>query len=170
MASSTGVLFRVTTFGESHGGAVGCVVDGCPPLLALGEGDIQPDLDRRRPGQSRLVTQRDETDTVEILSGVDDGHTIGSPIAMIVRNSDQRPGAYDHMADLYRPSHADWSTEAKYGTRAVAGGGRASARETIGALPPAQWPVGCSPNAPGSRSSHGCRACTASKRASRPTA
>lgn len=132
MASSTGALFRVTTFGESHGGAVGCVVDGCPPLLALAESDIQPDLDRRRPGQSTLVTQRDEADTVEILSGVDGGHTIGSPIAMLVRNADHRSGAYDHMADLYRPSHADWTTEAKYGTRAVAGGGRASARETIG--------------------------------------
>jgi chorismate synthase len=132
MASSTGALFRVTTFGESHGGAVGCVVDGCPPLLELCEADIQPDLDRRRPGQSRLVTQRNETDTVEILSGVDDGHTIGSPIAMLVRNKDHSSGAYDHMADLYRPSHADWTTEAKYGSRAVAGGGRASARETIG--------------------------------------
>ncbi len=132
MASTTGVLFRVTTFGESHGGAVGCVVDGCPPLLELNEADIQPDLDRRRPGQSRLVTQRDETDTVEILSGVDGGHTIGSPIAMIVRNKDQRSGAYDHMSELYRPSHADYTTEAKFGTRAVAGGGRASARETIG--------------------------------------
>lgn len=132
MASSTGALFRVTTFGESHGGAVGCVLDGCPPLLELSEKDIQPDLDRRRPGQSRLVTQRDESDTVEILSGVDGGHTIGSPIAMIVRNKDHRSGAYDHMSELYRPSHADWSTEAKYGTRAVAGGGRASARETIG--------------------------------------
>lgn len=132
MSSSTGTLFRVTTFGESHGGAVGCVVDGCPSLLDLDETDIQPDLDRRRPGQSPLVTQRDETDTVEILSGTDGGHTIGSPIAMLVRNKDQHPGAYDHMAGLYRPSHADWTTEAKYGTRAVAGGGRASARETIG--------------------------------------
>ena len=132
MASSTGALFRVTTFGESHGGAVGCVVDGCPPQLELSEDDIQHDLDRRRPGQSRLVTQRDETDTVEIVSGVDAGHTLGSPIAMLVRNKDQRSGAYDHMAELYRPSHADWTTEAKYGTRAVAGGGRASARETIG--------------------------------------
>ena len=132
MASSTGALFRVTTFGESHGGAVGCVVDGCPPKLELSEDDIQHDLDRRRPGQSRLVTQRDETDTVEIVSGVDAGHTLGSPIAMLVRNKDQRSGAYDHMAELYRPSHADWTTEAKYGTRAVAGGGRASARETIG--------------------------------------
>jgi chorismate synthase len=101
-------------------------------MLELSEKDIQPDLDRRRPGQSRLVTQRDETDTVEILSGTYEGLTIGSPIAMSVRNRDQRSGAYDHMADLYRPSHADWSTEAKYGIRAVAGGGRASARETIG--------------------------------------
>jgi len=132
MASSTGTLFRITTFGESHGGGVGVVVDGCPPLLALSEKDVQPDLDRRRPGQSRLVTQRDEADTVEILSGVTDGLTIGSPIALLVRNNDQRSSAYDHMADLYRPSHADWTTEAKYGIRAVAGGGRASARETIG--------------------------------------
>lgn len=132
MSSSTGTLFRITTFGESHGSGVGVVVDGCPPLLELSEKDIQPDLDRRRPGQSRLVTQRDESDTVEILSGVTDGHTLGSPIALLVRNRDQQSGAYDHMADLYRPSHADWTTEAKYGIRAVAGGGRASARETIG--------------------------------------
>ncbi|MFV0316165.1 MAG: chorismate synthase, partial [Microthrixaceae bacterium] len=132
MSSTTGTLFRVTTFGESHGGAVGCVVDGCPPLLELSDKDIQPDLDRRRPGQSRLVTQRDETDTVEIVSGTDGGLTLGSPIAMLVRNKDQNSGAYDHMAELYRPSHADWSTEAKYGIRAVAGGGRASARETVG--------------------------------------
>ena len=132
MSSSTGTLFRVTTFGESHGGGVGVVVDGCPPRLELSDADIQPDLDRRRPGQSRLVTQRDETDRVEILSGVTDGLTLGSPIAMLVRNQDHRSGAYDHMADIYRPSHADWTTEAKYGIRAVAGGGRASARETIG--------------------------------------
>jgi chorismate synthase len=132
MGSTSGQLFRVTTFGESHGGAVGVVVDGCPPLLDLSEEDVQPDLDRRRQGQSRLVTQRDEADRVEILSGVYEGRTIGSPIAMAVRNADQRPGAYDHMKDLYRPSHADWTTEAKYGIRAVAGGGRASARETIG--------------------------------------
>jgi chorismate synthase len=132
MGSSTGQLFRVSTFGESHGGGVGAVVDGCPPLLELSAEDLQPDLDRRRPGQSRLVTQRDETDTVEILSGVYEGRTLGSPIALLVRNKDQNSGAYDHMKDLYRPSHADWSTEAKYGIRAVAGGGRASARETIG--------------------------------------
>jgi chorismate synthase len=132
MGSSTGKLFRVSTFGESHGGGVGAVVDGCPPLLELSADDVQPDLDRRRPGQSRLVTQRDEADRVEILSGVYEGRTIGAPIALLVRNADQRPGAYEHMKDLYRPSHADFTTEAKYGIRAVAGGGRASARETIG--------------------------------------
>lgn len=132
MSSTTGTLFRLTTFGESHGGGVGVVVDGCPPRLALSEADLQPDLDRRRPGQSRLVTQRDEADRVEILSGVVDGVTLGSPIALLVRNADARSGAYDHLADLYRPSHADWTTEAKYGIRAVAGGGRSSARETIG--------------------------------------
>ena len=132
MGSTSGRLFRITTFGESHGGGVGVVVDGCPPRLALDESDVQADLDRRRPGQSRLVTQRDESDLVEILSGVTDGRTLGSPIALLVRNKDQNAGAYDHMAELYRPSHADYSTEAKYGIRAVAGGGRASARETIG--------------------------------------
>ncbi|MFI5043548.1 MAG: chorismate synthase [Acidimicrobiales bacterium] len=132
MASTSGALFRIATFGESHGGGVGVVIDGCPPRLELSVDDIQPDLDRRRPGQSRLVTQRDEEDRVEILSGVSDGLTIGSPIALLVRNKDARSGAYDHMADLYRPSHADYTTEAKYGIRAVAGGGRASARETIG--------------------------------------
>jgi chorismate synthase len=132
MASTTGHLFRVTTFGESHGGAVGVVVDGCPPRLALGTDQVQADLDRRRPGQSRLVTQRDESDTVEILSGVLDGRTLGTPIAMVVRNRDQRSGAYDHLAEVYRPSHADFTYDAKYGIRAVAGGGRASARETVG--------------------------------------
>jgi chorismate synthase len=132
MASTSGTLFRVTTFGESHGGGVGVVVDGCPPLLGLTEADVQPDLDRRRPGQSRLVTQRDESDAVEILSGTWEGRTTGAPIAMLVRNQDQRSSHYDHMADLYRPSHADYTTEAKYGIRSVAGGGRASARETVG--------------------------------------
>ncbi len=132
MSSSTGDLFRVTTFGESHGGAVGVVVDGCPARLRLSEADVQPDLDRRRPGQSRLTTQRNESDTVEILSGVADGQTLGTPIAMIVRNQDQRPGAYEGFADVYRPSHADWTYDAKYGIRARSGGGRASARETIG--------------------------------------
>ena len=132
MSSSSGQIFRVTTFGESHGPAVGVIVDGCPPRLALDLADIQPDLDRRRPGQSRLVTQRDEADQIEILSGIWEGSTTGAPIAMQVRNSDQRSPAYDHMADLYRPSHADYTYDAKYGVRSIAGGGRASARETIG--------------------------------------
>lgn len=132
MTSTFGRVFRVTTFGESHGGGVGCIVDGCPPRLALTEADVQPDLDRRRPGQSRLVTQRQEADQVEILSGTFDGITLGSPISMLVRNNDARPGAYDNMKDLFRPSHADFTTEAKYGLRNWQGGGRASARETIG--------------------------------------
>ncbi|MCB1258538.1 MAG: chorismate synthase, partial [Microthrixaceae bacterium] len=132
MSSTTGHLFRVTTFGESHGAGIGVVVDGCPPLIELSETDIQPDLDRRRPGQSRLVTQRNEADAVEILSGTYDGLTLGTPIAMLVRNADQQSGAYTREKDMYRPSHADYTTEAKYGIRAVAGGGRASARETIG--------------------------------------
>jgi len=132
MSSTSGQLFKITTFGESHGGGVGVVIDGCPPLLELSVDDIQPDLDRRRPGQSRLVTQRDEADRVEILSGVFEGRTIGSPIALLVRNSDARSGAYDHLKDVFRPSHADFTTEAKYGIRAWAGGGRSSARETIG--------------------------------------
>lgn len=120
------------TFGESHGGAVGCVVDGCPPRLAIDESDIQPDLDRRRPGQSDLVTPRDEADRVEIVSGTFQGLTLGSPISMFVANKDARPHAYDHMANLFRPSHADYTTEAKYGLRNWQGGGRSSARETIG--------------------------------------
>ncbi|MEM7094725.1 MAG: chorismate synthase [Actinomycetota bacterium] len=132
MTSTFGRIFRVTTFGESHGGGVGCIVDGCPPRLALTEADIQPDLDRRRPGQSRLVTQRQEADEVEILSGTFEGETLGSTIGMLVRNKDARPGAYDEMRDLFRPSHADFTTEAKYGLRNWQGGGRASARETIG--------------------------------------
>ncbi|MDH3754468.1 MAG: chorismate synthase [Acidimicrobiia bacterium] len=132
MTSSSGTLFRITTFGESHGGGVGVVVDGCPPRLAIEVGDIQADLDRRRPGQSRLVTQRDEADTVEILSGIFEGHTLGSPIAMLVRNTDARSDSYDHLKDVYRPSHADYTTDAKYGIRNWKGGGRASARETIG--------------------------------------
>ena len=132
MSSSTGRLFRVTTFGESHGGGIGAVVDGCPPRLPLDEEMIQHDLDRRRPGQSRLTTLRDEADKVEILSGVFEGHTLGSPIAMLVGNTDARPSAYEDFKDVYRPSHADYTTEAKYGIRNWQGGGRASARETIG--------------------------------------
>ncbi len=132
MSSSWGQAFRIHTFGESHGGGVGVVVDGCPPRLAISAEEIQHDLDRRRPGQSRLVTQRDEADQLEILSGLFEGQTLGTSIGMFVRNKDARPSAYDHMADVYRPSHADFTTEAKYGIRNWQGGGRASARETIG--------------------------------------
>ena len=130
--SSTGVLFRVTTWGESHGGGVGAVVDGCPPGLVLDIAAIQRQLDRRRPGQSHLVSQRKETDTVSVLSGVDAGRTLGTPISLVVPNNDARPAAYSDLADLYRPSHADFTYDAKYGLRAASGGGRASARETVG--------------------------------------
>ena len=132
MTSTTGRIFRATTYGESHGGGIGVVVDGCPPRLPLTSEEIQRDLDRRRPGQSALTTQREEADKVEILSGVFEGQTLGSPIAMLVRNSDARPQDYEHLRDVYRPSHADFTTEAKYGIRNWQGGGRASARETIG--------------------------------------
>lgn len=132
MGNSFGHLFRVTTFGESHGGAVGVVVDGCPPLLPLDEEAIQVELDRRRPGQSSLVSARKESDRVRILSGVSEGLTLGTPIAMLVPNEDARPRDYEEMREKYRPSHADYAYEAKYGIRAWAGGGRASARETIG--------------------------------------
>ena len=130
--SNFGERFRITTFGESHGGGVGVVVDGCPAQLELDAEDIQVELDRRRPGQSRLVTQRQEADRVEIYSGLFEGRTLGTPIGMLVHNTDARPGAYDNMRDVYRPSHADYTTEAKYGIRNWQGGGRASARETIG--------------------------------------
>lgn len=132
MGNTFGHLFRVTTFGESHGGAIGCVVDGCPPLLELSEDDIQPELDRRRPGQSKIVTQRKESDTVKILSGVFDGKTIGTPICMVIYNEDPRPDDYRDIEKAYRPSHADYTYEAKYGIRNWQGGGRASARETAG--------------------------------------
>ncbi len=132
MSSSFGTLFRITTFGESHGGAVGVVIDGCPPRLELNLAEVQNALDRRRPGQSRLTTQRAEPDQLEVLSGIFEGRTLGTSIALIVRNLDARPGAYEDMADLYRPSHADFTTEAKFGVRNWQGGGRASARETIG--------------------------------------
>ncbi len=132
MSSSFGTLFRVTTFGESHGVGVGAVIDGCPPRLALEVADLQRDLDRRRPGQSRIVTQRDEADRAEILSGVFNGYTTGTPLAVLVRNADHKPGAYEHLRTVYRPSHADFTYDAKYGFRDWRGGGRASARETIG--------------------------------------
>ena len=132
MASNSGTLFRISTFGESHGVGVGVIIDGCPPRIPLTEQDIQLELDRRRPGQSKIVTPRKEDDRAEILSGVVDGQTLGTPIAIMVRNTDQRPSAYTEMQTAYRPSHADYTYDAKYGVRAVSGGGRASARETIG--------------------------------------
>lgn len=132
MSSSFGQVFRVTTWGESHGAGVGVVVDGCPSLVPISSEMIQSELDRRRPGQSEIVTPRSEEDAVEILSGVLDGMTLGTPIALSVRNKDHRSSAYDEMAVAYRPSHADYTYDAKYGIRAWAGGGRASARETIG--------------------------------------
>ena len=132
MANTFGKLFTISTWGESHGAAVGVVIDGCPPGLALAEADIQGDLDRRKPGQSALVTPRKEKDLVEILSGVFEGKTTGAPISLLVRNSDARPGAYDEMREKFRPSHADFTYQAKYGLRDHRGGGRSSARETIG--------------------------------------
>jgi len=132
MSSSFGHTFRVHTYGESHGLAVGVIVDGCPPRLALDAAEIQVDLDRRRPGQSRLVTQRKEADRVEVLSGLFEGRTTGTAIGMVVHNADQNSGAYDHLRDVYRPSHADYTYDAKYGFRDHRGGGRSSARETIG--------------------------------------
>jgi len=132
MASSFGKLFRIMTWGESHGGGVGVVVDGCPPRLKLIEADIQPELDRRRPGQSKIVTPRKESDTVQILSGTFEGQTLGTPICLWVKNADARPEAYSEMKTKFRPSHADYTYFAKYGIRAWAGGGRASARETVG--------------------------------------
>jgi chorismate synthase len=134
MASSFGHSFRITTFGESHGGGVGVVVDGCPAGLALDLAQIQRQLDRRRPGQSALTSPRDEKDLVEVLSGVDpeSGQTLGTALALLVRNQNQKSKDYANLAELYRPSHADFTYDAKFGLRAIAGGGRASARETIG--------------------------------------
>jgi chorismate synthase len=125
-----GTLFRVTSFGESHGPAIGCVVDGCPPGLDLCEADVQAELDRRRPGTSRHVTQRQEPDTVEILSGVFEGKTTGTPISLLIRNQDQRSKDYGNIASSFRPGHADYTYWQKYGIRDHRGGGRASARET----------------------------------------
>ncbi len=132
--STLGLLFRVTTFGESHGPAIGCVVDGCPPGLALSEADVQPELDRRRPGTSRHVTQRQEEDKVEILSGVFEGHTTGTPIGLLIRNTDQRSKDYANLLDTFRPGHADYTYHHKYGLRDPRGGGRASARLTAPAV------------------------------------
>src|SRR5215510_765592 len=127
-----GQLFRLTTWGESHGAAVGCVVDGCPAGLALDESDIQRELDRRRVGQSKVSSARQEPDKVQILSGVFEGRTTGTPISMLVMNTDAKSSHYDAIKDLYRPGHADYTWDAKYGFRDWRGGGRASARETVG--------------------------------------
>jgi chorismate synthase len=128
--NSFGQLFRVTTFGESHGPALGAVVDGCPPGMTLCEADLQRDLDRRRPGQSRYTTQRDEPDQVRILSGVFEGRTTGTPIGLVIDNVDQKSKDYSNIKEIYRPSHADYTYQMKYGIRDYRGGGRASARET----------------------------------------
>ncbi len=132
MSSTIGTLFKVSTYGESHGKAVGAIVDGCPANLQLSEADIQPQLARRRPGQSDMTTPRDEADLVSILSGVENGKTLGTPIGLMVNNRDQRPGDYQEMSNVPRPSHADFTYQMKYGNRAASGGGRSSARETIG--------------------------------------
>jgi chorismate synthase len=132
MGNTFGQLFRVTTFGESHGGGIGVVIDGCPPKIDISTADVQRELDRRRPGQSKITTQRQEEDRCEILSGVFEGKTLGTPIAILVRNKDARPEDYVDLAKTFRPSHADFTYEAKYGIRNWQGGGRASARETIG--------------------------------------
>ena len=128
--NSFGTIFRLTTFGESHGPAIGCVVDGCPAGLDFDSAFIQNELDRRRPGQSRIVTQRKESDSFEVLSGVFEGKTTGTPIALLIRNENQRGADYDHLAEAFRPGHADYTWEAKYGHRDFRGGGRSSARET----------------------------------------
>lgn len=132
MGNSFGHLFRITTYGESHGGGVGVIVDGCPPRIEISEAEIQIDLDRRKPGQSKITTPRKEEDRCEILSGVFEGKTLGTPISILVRNKDARSQDYSEMAEKFRPSHADATYQAKYGIRNWQGGGRASARETIG--------------------------------------
>lgn len=132
MGSVFGQLFRVSTFGESHGGGVGVVIDGCPPRLPISAAEIQLELDRRRPGQSKITTPRQESDTCEIISGVFEGKTLGTPIAILVRNQDARSQDYNEMSEKFRPSHADATYQAKYGIRNWQGGGRSSARETIG--------------------------------------
>jgi len=128
--NSFGEIFRITTFGESHGKAIGVVIDGCPAGLELDLNFIQQELDRRKPGQSAITTQRKESDTFEILSGIFEGKTLGSPIAITIKNEDQKPEDYTHLKDSFRPSHADFTYETKYGIRDYRGGGRASARET----------------------------------------
>ena len=132
MSNSFGNAFKITTWGESHGDAIGVVIDGCPPGIPINLEEIQNDLDRRKPGQSEISTQRKEGDKAEILSGVFDGLTLGTPISISVWNTDAKSKDYEHMKSVYRPSHADFTYQAKYGIRNWKGGGRASARETIG--------------------------------------
>jgi chorismate synthase len=132
MGNSFGTLFRISTWGESHGGGIGVVLDGCPPGLPISVKEIQAELDRRRPGQSKITTQRKESDSVTIVSGVFEGRTLGTPIAMQIPNSDHRPEAYAEMKERFRPSHADYTYQSKFGLRDYAGGGRSSARETAG--------------------------------------
>src|SRR5690242_18587576 len=129
--NTIGKLFSVTTFGESHGPALGCIVDGCPPGLALSEADLQPDIDRRRTGTSHFVSQRREGDQVRILSGIFEGHTTGTPIGLLIENTDARSRDYERLRDRFRPGHADYTYQQKYGVRDYRGGGRASARETV---------------------------------------
>lgn len=130
MSNSFGLLFRITTFGESHGPAIGCILDGCPAGLIIDEAFLQSELDRRKPGQSKITTQRKEADVFKILSGVFEGRSTGTPIALIIENQDQRSKDYSHIAETYRPSHADFTYDTKYGIRDYRGGGRSSARET----------------------------------------
>ena len=130
MSNSYGTLFKITTFGESHGPAIGVTIDGCPAGLEIDESFIQSELDRRKPGQSKITTQRKEDDTFKILSGVFEGKSTGTPIALVIENQDQRSKDYGHIAETFRPSHADYTYEAKYGNRDYRGGGRSSARET----------------------------------------
>ena len=132
MGNTFGKLFSISTWGESHGASVGVVIDGCPPGVQIDLAEVQAELDRRRPGQSSITTQRGEADRVEVLSGIHEGVTLGTPIALMVRNADARPEAYEHLRELYRPSHADYTYQAKYGVRDWRGGGRSSARETVG--------------------------------------
>ncbi len=129
--SSFGTLFRITTWGESHGPALGVVIDGCPAGIPLTEQDIQPYMDRRKPGQTRYTTPRKESDTVELLSGIFEGKTTGTPISVLVRNTNQQSKDYSHLESVYRPGHADYTFDAKYGIRDYRGGGRSSGRETL---------------------------------------
>ncbi len=163
--NSFGQLFRFTTWGESHGPAIGCVVDGCPPRIALSEADIQPWLDRRKPGGSRFVTQRRESDTVRILSGVFEGRTTGTPISLLIENEDQRSKDYSDNKDKFRPGHADYTYWAKDGIRDYRGGGRSSARETASRVARAS-----SPSAARAIPCASSLACSKARRPARPSA